>query len=70
MIAAGLNVILNIIFIPKGGFIAAGYTTLCAYIVLSLMHYINMKRIESIAIYKLKKKIILVSVFIIFNFCA
>ena len=55
MIAAGLNVILNIIFIPKGGFIAAGYTTLCAYIVLSLMHYINMKRIESIAIYNEKK---------------
>jgi O-antigen/teichoic acid export membrane protein len=38
IIAAGLNIELNAIFIPKFGFWAAGYTTLASYIALALGH--------------------------------
>lgn len=34
-----LNIILNYIFIPKYGYVAAGYTTLVSYILYALMHY-------------------------------
>lgn len=40
IIAAGVNVILNLIFIKLFGYVAAGYTTLVCYIVYSLGHYI------------------------------
>lgn len=43
--AAILNIVLNIIFLPKFGFIAAGYTTLACYIALALFHYCGMKKI-------------------------
>ena len=55
VIAAGSNVLLNLIFIPLYGYIAAGYTTLIAYIILSLMHYINMKRVQIACIYNEKQ---------------
>ena len=40
-----INIILNYICIPKYGYIAAGYTTLVSYIALSMMHYLNYKKI-------------------------
>lgn len=40
---SGLNVILNYLFIPKFGFIAAAYTTLICYITFSLLHFIFYK---------------------------
>jgi O-antigen/teichoic acid export membrane protein len=40
-----LNVILNAIFIPIFGFIAAAYTTLVCYIVFMFMHYFFMNRV-------------------------
>ena len=40
--AMGLNIVLNYIFIPIYGFIAAGYTTLISYIFTMVMHYIFM----------------------------
>lgn len=43
--AALINVILNAIFIPKYGFIAAGYTTLLCYFMLLLFHYYFSKQI-------------------------
>lgn len=39
MIACLVNIILNFIFIPMFGYIAAAYTTLIGYIVLYLLHY-------------------------------
>lgn len=45
VVAAVSNVILNAIFIPMFGFIAAGYTTMVSYILLALMHYVLMKRV-------------------------
>lgn len=42
---AVLNIILNAIFIPMFGFIAAAYTTLVCYIVFMLMHYVFSKKV-------------------------
>lgn len=44
-IGAILNIVLNAIFIPVFGFIAAGYTTLICYILFGLFHYVFMLRI-------------------------
>lgn len=43
--AAVLNIVLNLIFIPKYGYLAAGYTTLISYFVFGISHYFFMKRI-------------------------
>lgn len=40
MLAALLNIVLNAIFIPIYGFLAAGYTTLFSYIVYCFAHYV------------------------------
>ncbi|MBQ2980625.1 MAG: oligosaccharide flippase family protein [Lachnospiraceae bacterium] len=40
-----VNVVLNYIFIPVFGYIAAGYTTLFCYILFSAGHYIFMKKV-------------------------
>lgn len=37
------NIILNIIFIPMFGYIAAGYTTLVCYIIFGILHYLFMR---------------------------
>lgn len=41
--AAILNIIMNYIFIPAYGFVAAGYTTLMSYIVFALSNYYTMQ---------------------------
>lgn len=64
MIASGvgaiLNIALNLIFIPRFGFIAAGYTTLISYILYALMHYIFMIRVcdkymDGVRVYQIQK---------------
>ena len=42
---AALNVGLNMIFIPRYGFIAAGYTTLICYILFGCAHYFFMCKV-------------------------
>lgn len=42
-LAALSNIFLNFIFIKLFGFIAAGYTTMVCYMLLSLFHYLNVK---------------------------
>lgn len=47
MIAAGLNIILNIIFVPIYGYIAAAYTTFASYCVLLILHcFITRKKLN------------------------
>lgn len=46
-IGAIVNIVLNLIFIPKFGFVVAGYTTLICYMLFAIMHYIFMKKICS-----------------------
>lgn len=43
VVAAVSNIVLNAVFIPKFGFIAAGYTTLICYVLLAIMHYLSMR---------------------------
>jgi O-antigen/teichoic acid export membrane protein len=44
-IAAGINIVLNFIFIPRYGYFAAGYTTLVCYIIFAITHYLFMKKV-------------------------
>lgn len=69
--AAVLNVILNYIFIPKFGYIAAGYTTLICYLFLSAFHYFVMRKavqdnIGDIEIFDLTF-IIILSIIVLFS---
>lgn len=50
--AAIANIILNIIFIPKYGFVAAAYTTLFSYILLWLIHYYITRFILRVKLYE------------------
>lgn len=45
-VGAGLNILLNAIFIPMHGFIAAAYTTLVSYFVLMIMHWLFMRKVS------------------------
>ena len=44
LLAAVINVVLNAVFIPMYGYLAAGWTTLASYLLLALLHYALMKR--------------------------
>ncbi len=46
VIAVVFNIVMNLICIPKFGFIAAAYTTLAGYIIMALMHYAFMKKVQ------------------------
>lgn len=51
VVSAIVNVVLNYICIKKFGYIAAGYTTLIANVLLVSMHYYNMRKIEPCKIF-------------------
>jgi O-antigen/teichoic acid export membrane protein len=51
VIAAFLNYILNSIYIPRFGFVAAAYTTLVGYFALKILHYLSTRWILKIKIY-------------------
>ena len=53
-ISAVSNIVLNMIFIPRVGFIAAGYTTLFCYIVQTITHYIAVRTMKKNYIYDTK----------------
>ncbi len=74
VIGAASNIILNYIFIPKYGYIAAGYTTLFCYILFSLVHYlfhivILNKKASGVRIYNIKLILTLSFILILFVFC-
>lgn len=46
LIAAGTNIILNYIFIPKYGYVAAAYTTIASYILSFILHSRYAKKLE------------------------
>lgn len=46
IVGAVLNIALNAVFIPKFGFVAAGYTTLVCYILYAFAHYCFMRRVQ------------------------
>ena len=70
VIGATVNVVLNYIFLPKYGYIAAGYSTLICYIVYVFFHYTFMKKIcreklNNYHVYDERILILISSVFII-----
>ena len=44
VICSGTNLLLNAVFIPVYGYVAAGWTTLGCYILLTILHYLMMKK--------------------------
>lgn len=54
VVAAVVNVVLNAVFIPVFGFIAAAYTTLVSYLILLVMHWIGYRKCISAPMYDLK----------------
>lgn len=69
---AGLNLILNFIYINIFGYMAAGYTTLFCYICYSLFHYLVMKSIlrkslNGIKVYNEKKIMVISLVFLLLS---
>jgi len=52
--SAILNILLNYIFIPKYGFIAAGYTTIASYFMQACIDYFAMKKVMKNSIYNMK----------------
>lgn len=53
--AAGINIVLNMIFIPKFGYIAAAYTTLVSYLWLMFVHMFLVYKIGYIRVYDWNK---------------
>lgn len=47
VIAASLNILLNYIFIPRYGYLAAALTTLVSYIVSFTLHYLYAKKLDA-----------------------
>lgn len=47
LIAAGTNIVLNFILIPKYGYVAAAYTTLASYLLAFVLHARYAKKLES-----------------------
>ena len=52
VVAAIINIVLNLIFIPMFGFVCAAYTTLISYILLYLIHVFITKKMLKINLYK------------------
>ncbi|MCB2311689.1 oligosaccharide flippase family protein [Clostridium tagluense] len=49
--AAVANIVLNLIFIPKFGYVAAGWTTVVSYLLLFLYHYIIALKISDVRVF-------------------
>lgn len=62
VVAATSNLVLNYICIKRFGFIAAGYTTMASNLILTTMHYFNMRKIEPEKIYDLRFVLLSVAV--------
>ncbi len=43
ILAAVLNLVLNVIFVPRYGYVAAAYTTMVGYLFLFIFHFISLK---------------------------
>ena len=44
-VCAGCNILLNSVFVPLFGYVAAGYTTLICYVGFAMFHYLMMKKV-------------------------
>ena len=53
VLAAIFNIITNYIFINKFGYVAAAYTTLAGYLLLTIMHYFGMRKVDNRKFYNI-----------------
>ena len=67
LIAAVINVVLNLIFIPIFGYIAAAYTTLVGYVCMLFIHYYFVRRMNMHKIYDMKFNILILTGTILFG---
>lgn len=72
--AAALNIVLNLIFIPKFGFIGAAYTTLVGYLFLFAVHYTMANKLMDADIFNNKfiikwsaLMIVMTAIFVVFT---
>lgn len=70
VMSAIFNILLNFIFIPKYGFIVAGYTTMLSYFCMVLIHYVFMIKIENNRIYQIKEMSIIIGITTIIGLCS
>ncbi len=57
MIATGINIVLNLIFIPMNAehsYVVAAYTTLVGYVILFILHYFIVKRMKMDYVYDIR----------------
>lgn len=66
-VAAGINYVLNAIFLPRFSYTAAAYTTLASYLVLMLMHYIMVRFVLKERVYNDLYMFVSMLVFIVFG---
>ena len=59
ILAAALNVVLNLIFIPRYGFVSAAYTTLAAYLCYLFLHIFISRKLVGFYIIPLKRMLLL-----------
>lgn len=46
LVSALVNIVLNILMIPRLGYIAAAYTTLIGYLIMLAIHFVNVKQLK------------------------
>lgn len=66
-IAGGTNILLNYIYIPQYGYVAAAWTTLISYLLLFVLHYINARFIlkeKVLNLFKITGQLIILIIFI------
>jgi O-antigen/teichoic acid export membrane protein len=56
--AAGVNILLNLWFISRFGYVAAAYTTLATYVLYFVFHYFIAARVQGFCIFDTKKMIL------------
>lgn len=66
MVAALINIVLNFIFIPKFGYIAAAYTTMIGYFCLLVIHYCFVKKLKCTYWYDTKFFIVIICISILY----
>ena len=65
ILASVINIILNYIFVPKYGYVAAAYTTLVGYILLFFFHLISLKMLKKDNWYDNRFNLKIVGIFIV-----
>lgn len=68
MLAAVLNIVLNSLFIPRYGFIAAAYTTVFCYLLYYFVHVFLSYRMHGSMIYSMKWHVLCLICVTVFNF--